>query len=329
MANRRHFLNLSTGAAAALLSPNTALSRSNTLPKHTRCARALGTDVKLTVLHDDPNVANKAIDAALQKIEQVEQLMSLYRPDSELNQLNRKGVLRNPHSDLVEVLNRSIELSRLTEGAFDITVQPLWNLYSDHSSKGALPSDAEIERVQKRLGWQHIRIEQDLIYFDRAGMQLTLNGVAQGLAADMAECALKENGIEHALIDAGELNAFGNSGRRDQWNIAVKHPRERGEIAKTGLENRCLSTSGDYASRFSEDFRHHHLIDPRSGRSPVEWSSVTVAAPTALEADALSTALFILGPDEATKIVESMEKVDALFVSKSGDVTVTEGFNLI
>ncbi len=328
MANRRQFLSLSTGTAAALISAE-ALGRGNTLSRHTRQSHALGTQVAITVFHAEQEVAEQAISAALEKIEQVEQVMSLYRPDSQLSTLNRKGVLRHPHPDLVAILRYSEDLSRLTQGAFDVTVQPLWELYSSRTATGALPTTAEIQKVRKRMGWQHLRIESDLIYFDRPGMQVTLNGVAQGMAADLARQALGQYGIEHALIDAGELNAVGSPEDKDHWHIGVQHPRQSGRIAKTGLRNRCLSTSGDYATRFSDDYQHHHILDPRVGLSPSELASVSVAAPTALEADAFSTALLILGLEDAKELVESIDQVDALFVTKTGEAVTTEGFDLI
>ena len=329
MVNRRQFLNLSTGAAT-LMMHRTLSGNELALQQHVRSAEALGTQVNITVFHPEETIANQAIDAALERIEHVEQLMSLYRPDSQLSLLNRRGVLRHPHPDLVAVLTKAAELSRLTRGAFDVTVQPLWKLYADRAGDGALPTEGEIEKVRQRIGWQHIRIESDIIYFDRAGMQVTLNGVAQGLAADLAQQALKERGIEHALIDAGELNAMGSPSRKESWHIAIQHHRQQSErIAKTGLQDRCLSTSGDYATRFSDDYRHHHLLDPRTGLSPAKLASVSVAAPSALEADALSTAIFIIGPEQGKELVESMNLVDALFVSKSGEVVTTEGFDLI
>lgn len=328
MVNRRQFLSLSTGAAALMIN-RTLLGNEPVMQQHVRSAVALGTQVKITVFHADESIANQAIDAALERIEHVEQLMSLYRPDSQLSRLNRLGVLRHPHPDLVAVLSNAAELSKRTDGAFDVTVQPLWNLYVDRAATGALPSKSEIEKILQRIGWQHVDIKPDFISLNRAGIQITLNGVAQGLAADLAQQALKERGIEHALIDAGELNAIGSPVRRDSWHVAVKHPRQTGNIVKTGLQDRCLSTSGDYATRFTDDHQHHHLLDPRTGLSPAQFASVSVAAPSALEADALSTALFILDPYEAKEMVESLDGVDALFVSKSGEIVTTEGFPVI
>ncbi len=326
--NRRNFLSLGTGMVT-LMTHRTTLGSDPSVKKHFRKAKALGTDVKITVLHRDEKVAMNGIDSALNKIEHVEQLMSLYRPDSQLSLLNSKGVLLNPHPDLVTVLRKAMNLSKLSDGAFDVTIQPLWNLYARHAQSGSFPSENEIVKVRKRIGWEHLRIEEDIIFFDRPGMQVTLNGVAQGMAADFARQALEEGGIEDALIDAGEFNAIGSPGRRDSWHIAVQHPRQEGYIAKTRLQGRCLSTSGDYGTKFSDDYRHHHLFDPRTGISPTELSAVSVAAPTALEADALSTALFVLCPDKAKEMAESMKRVDALFISKSGDMTATDGFSLV
>lgn len=328
MLNRRNFLTLGTGMATLMAQ---GASHGSVAPgqKHFRRAKALGTKVEFTVFHHEEKRANRAIDAALDKIEHVEQLMSLYRTDSQLSLLNRQGALRNPHPDLVTALKKSIELSQRSEGAFDVTVQPLWKLYAGHSDSRSLPTEAEIGKVRQRMGWEYIRVEPEIIYFDRPGMQVTLNGVAQGLAADLARQALEEWGIENALIDAGEFNAIGSPEQRDSWHIGVQHPRQLGSIAKTRLQGRCLSTSGDYASKFSDDYCHHHLLDPRTGLSPLKLSAVSVAAPTGLEADSLSTALFVLGPEKAKEMVESMDLVDALFVSKSGDITATDGFPLV
>ena len=325
--NRRNFLSIGTGMAT-LMAHGASRESDPAVKKYFRKAKALGTDVKITVLDRDEEIARNGIVAALNKIEHVEKLMSLYRPASQLSLLNRKGVLRNPNPDLAMVLRKAKNLSKLTNGAFDVTVQPLWNLYARHAQCGSLPSENEIAKIRRRIGWDHVVVEEDIIFFDRPGMQVTLNGVAQGLAADFARQALEEWGIRDALIDAGEFNAIGSPTRRDSWHIAVQHPRQEGNIAKTGLQSRSLSTSGDYGTKFSDDYRHHHLFDPHTGISPAELSAVSVAAPTALEADALSTALFVLGPDKAKEMAESMKRVDALFISKSGIMTATDGFPL-
>ena len=202
--NRRNFLSLGTGMAT-LMAHGASRGSDPAVKKYFRKAKALGTDVKITVLDRDEEIARKGIDSALDKIEHVEQLMSLYRPDSQLSLLNRKGVLRNPHPDLVTVLRKSMVFSKLTEGAFDVTVQPLWKLYTRHAQSASLPSENEIAKVRQRIGWEHVRIEEDVIFFDQPGMQITLNGVAQGLAADFARQALEGGALEMPLLMPGSL----------------------------------------------------------------------------------------------------------------------------
>lgn len=312
-----------------LLEAKLGFSKTIEKHKHVRHAYALGTDVALTVFHPDMGIANKAIDEALARIEHVEQLMSLYRPDSQLSILNRKGILIDPHPDLFAILSKAKDLSKLTEGAFDVTVQPLWNLFVNSSSLGRLPTDDEIQKVRQKVGWEHIELESDLICMNKAGTQITLNGMAQGMAADVAKQAFQENGIEHALIDTGEFSAMGRPEKKEAWHIAIMHNREPAKhLCETRLVDRCLATSGDYETRFSEDYNYHHIFDPRTGVSPAELSSVSVAAPSALEADALSTAVFVLGLNKGKGFIKTQDQVDALFVTKSGHVEQTEGFGI-
>ena len=156
---------------------------------------------------------------------------------------------------------------------------------------------------------------------------MTLNGIAQGFAADRAMAALRRHGIGHALVDAGEIGTLGGRDASEPWKVGIQHPRRQDayiEIAK--LDGRCLSTSGDYATSFDEDHRDHHIFDPHTGRSPAAFSSVTIAAPTATQADALSTAVFVLGPERGLDLVRSSPSVDALLVLKDGRTLATDGF---
>ena len=323
--NRRQFLSLSSGASMMLLGV-TGYAEEKGIQKYTRRSHALGTDIKFTVFHEDKKLAGTAINDALAQIEKVEKLLSLYRPDSQLSRLNREGIIRNPDPMLVGILNKAKELSKISAGAFDVTVQPLWNLFKKNSLKGKLPAEEDIQKAKAKIGWQHIDVQDDHILLNKAGAQITLNGIAQGLAADVAQKALKARGVEHALIDAGELNAIGNPHRKEAWRIGIQHCRKPGYLCKTNLKNRCLSTSGDYQTKFTEDYRHHHLFDPRTGWSPTELGSVSVLAPTAMEADALSTAVFILGLKKGKQLIESLPEADALFVTKKGKAEYTEKF---
>jgi thiamine biosynthesis lipoprotein len=327
---RRHFIQLAAGGAAACYL-GWRLSHNERGPygflRLKRTKYALGTQVSLTVLHDDRAEAETALAEAFAAIGQVEAQMSLYRSHSALNRLNRAGRLDNPPAQLVRVLREAARLSALTAGAFDVTVQPLWEVYHSHKQAGTLPEDAAIARTRRSVDWRRVEVTDELIRLRGEGTRITLNGMAQGLAADLAGQALRARGIAHALIDAGEVNALGEPARKGPWRVGIKHPRQPGElIGLAGLNGRCLSTSGDYETRFSGDFRHNHLFDPRTGQSPPALASVSVAAPTGLAADALSTAVYILGPERGRALVEATPGADALFVTKSGQLTRTTGF---
>ena len=299
------------------------------LARFSRSGWALGTQVQLTVFHGDKAEAFTAMDEALAELGKVEKVMSLYREDSEISELNRTGRLDSAHPYLQEVLETACRVSEQTDGAFDITVQPLYRLYADKNAKGRLPTDAEIKGTLARVGWQRVELNGNTVSLKGSGTEITLNGIAQGFAADAVGRVLKSHGIQHALIDTGEVNAVGRHIERKNWNIGIKHPREEnGLLALAQLEGRCLATSGDYETRFGEGFENHHLLDPKTGHSPQELSSVSVAAPTALEADALSTALFLTGVDRGMNLIESIPGADALFVTKTGKVVKTSGFPL-
>jgi len=300
------------------------------LVKVTRSGWALGTSTTLTVFNHDASEADQAISAAFRELSLVEDVMSLYRPDSEICRLNRDGQLDNPHPYLVEVLNVAKQLAQDTDGFFDVTVQPLWSLHHKHAEAGTEASQAEIEQALAKVDWQRVNVTPERITLGGNGTAITLNGIAQGFAADAVGRTLAEYGIQHALIDTGEIGAIGSHAEKDAWTIGIKHPRKENDfLGLAALNGRCLATSGDYETRFSDDYSHHHLLDTRTGVSPVELSSVSVVAKTALQADALSTAVFLLGLKNGRKLIEATPGADALFVTKDGSETRTAGFPMI
>ncbi len=295
----------------------------------TRSGWALGAPVKLTVFHPDAGQAESALEAAFAELEQVEHVMSLYRPDSQVCRLNASGHLADPHPWLVEVLRAAADLSRRTGGVFDITVQPLMRLYLDAAAAGRLPTDAEIAAARAKVDWRRVELADGQVRLRGNGTAITLNGIAQGFAADAVGRVLAAHGIASALIDTGEIGTLGAPARRDDWSIGIQHPRQPGDfLGVARLNGRCLATSGDYETRFAEDFTQHHLLDPRTGRSPGELASVSIAAPTALQADALSTAAFVLGLDHGRALVEGTPGAAALFVTKGGHTVRTADFPL-
>jgi len=325
--SRRKFLGLTLGAGAALgAGIRLWTGAAAGWQRRTRTAWALGSNVSITVAHQRADVLDEALDAAFAVLAQVDALMSLYRPDSQLSRLNRDGRLEHPHRLLADALRESVALAERSGGAFDVTVQPLWTLYAQAEKDGQVPAAGEVARVLSRVNWRQIECTGTTVSL-RDGGQVTLNGIAQGLAADRARQALQDRGIEHALVDAGEIATQGGKETGAPWTIGIQHPRQpEAYMSLARLAGRCLATSGDYATPFRADFQDHHIFDPRTGHSPVQLASVSVAAPTAMQADGLSTAVFVLGVERGLELIRSTPGTDALLVLKDGGVLATENF---
>lgn len=332
--SRRRLLQLSLGSATALLmgghASNGLLGERKSVAADnsvTRRAWALGSDVSMTVMGQPTDRAERALDAAFAELETVEQVMSLYRPESQLCRLNRDRVLKRPHPYLIEVLTMAEQTARSTHGAFDITVQPLWELFAACRTQHRLPTDAEIAAARARVDWRAVEVSDNRIRLRAPVTAITLNGIAQGFAADRASAALRNHGVEHALVNSGEIGCLGRKPNGDDWSIGIQHPREpEAFVALAALRGRSLATSGDYETTFSADFSKHHIFDPRTGVSPSELASVSIAAPTAMQADALSTATMVLGPNRTLALIEALLAVDALLVFKDGRISQTRGF---
>jgi len=312
-----------TGAASALDSsrPGTGLAL------YTGSDLAFGTTVTIKVLHGDARSAQAAVQDALRQVRMVDALMSLYQERSQVFQLNRHRSVDAPDRHLLYVLSFAQQLSRLTAGAFDITVQPLWNAFSAARSRGTLPAPGQIAAARSLVNWRQLEVRQQQVRLHTAGMAITLNGLAQGYAVDLALAALHAKGIRHALLDTGEFGAIGSKSPGQSWSLGIADPRQTDAIsARVKMDGRKVATSGDYATVFSADFVHHHIFDPASGDSPPELASVTVAAPTGILADGLSTAFMVMGAERAFALAAQLPDVDLLLIAKNGSIRKTAGF---
>jgi FAD:protein FMN transferase len=321
---RRDCLRISMGLSAAALLPG-ANATTPQLQWRERAMVGLGTTLSLRAGHTDGARADAALDAAVAAIRHVEQQMSLFIPGSALSRLNRDGVLHHPHPDLVQVLTLAQQVSQKSQGAFDVTVQPLWQVWQQAKQAGHLPSAAEVQRAVARVGWQHLQVSPQRISFAQPHMAATLNGIAQGFAGDLAQAALRILGIEHALIDTGEWSALGTSPQLSPWTLGVADPRHpQTLIAKLTMGGGAMATSSDVHYRFGKDDTHHHIFDPKTGYSPSQLASVTVLARSCALADALTKVMFMASPARALALAKQW-KVDVLVVDKAGRWQATDG----
>lgn len=323
--NRRLFMQLGFSTAVGLAQ---AKPFNKNLHWQSRTLNALGTTMVFRLAHADRAAAEQALDAAVTGIRHIEDQMSLFRPDSAISQLNRSGRLERPHPDLLEILRIAQQVSRRSQGAFDVSVQPLWNTYATAQQQGRLPTAPEIAAARRLVNWQHVHISEQALQFGRSGMGITLNGIAQGYAADKVKATLQRAGIVHALIDAGEYASLGQPEHAGDWLLALADPRQPQRlITRIALQGRCLATSADDQCSFSPDLVHHHIVNPHTGHSPPDLAAVSVLAPSAVLADALTKVFFMAGYESALPLARSWG-VDVLAVHKQGHWQASPGLVL-
>lgn len=288
------------------------------LRAYTDAGIVFGTTVSMTVLHENETVARAALSSAFTALREVDTLMSVYRTDSQVGRLNHVGWLSQPDPRLVKVLETAQYLARQTDGAFDVTVQPLW-----HAANAQQP----VLQALSRVDWRKLDVSDRELRLRETGMAITLNGIAQGYGADQAIAALKRHGIRHALLDTGELASLGTNEAGNPWSLAVRDPRNENRFAQVmAADGRCLASSGDYATRFTDDFSQHHIVDPHTGASPTELAAVSVLGPSGLLADGVSTACMVLGATKSLALAASLTDVDVLCITKSGAMHRSPGF---
>ena len=297
------------------------------LTMHTGSDLAFGTTVGIKLLHADAQAAQQAIAAALSEVKKIDALMSIHQARSQVFALNQHGVLASPDPHLLLVLRFAQHLSELTGGAFDITVQPLWQAFSQAHAKGKLPSAHEIEVAKALVNWRALELAPQQVRLGAPGMGITLNGLAQGYAADLALEVLRTHGVQHALVDTGEHGAMGRKAPNRPWVLGVAHPRLPEALASTvSMDERRVATSGDYATVFSPDYVHHHIFDAKSGDSPPALASVTVVAPSGILADGLSTAMMVMGAEKAFALAARLPDVYIMLIDKQGKMQKTAHF---
>jgi len=298
------------------------------LNKTEQTKELMGTFFTITVYNSDKEKAGAAIEEAFKEIERIENVLSIYKNTSEVYYLNQNGFIGNASDDLLYNIERSLYYSNLSNGAFDITVQPILDLYTyTFTELKRPPTDKEVEETKKLIGYGKIHIKDGNIRFAQKGMKITLGGIAKGYAVDKAVDVLKANGMEHALVNAGgNMMAIGNKGA-DDWSVALENPRNKEEyITIIKLNNNAVSTSGDYERFFNENKTFHHIINPKTGYSATELISVTVIADNAMDADALSTSVFVLGKEKGMQLIEK-EGVAGLIITKDKEIIKSKNFH--
>ena len=289
----------------------------------------MGTVVRVELWHDDAAAARDAMAAVMAEMHRIDAGMSPYKPESELSRINREAAQKPVaiSQEMYDLIRRSIEFSKLSDGAFDITFSSVGYLYDYR--KHVKPSDDDIARALAGINYRHLELDrkQRTIHFARPGVRIDLGGIAKGYAVDNCIAILRKLGITNALVSAGGDSRLLGDRRGRPWNVGIRDPRQRGELAAVlPLDNVAISTSGDYERYFEEDgVRYHHIINPRTGKSAGGVRSVTVIGPDGITTEGLTKSVFIKGPKDGLKLIESQKGVEAIVIDAEGRMHVSKG----
>ena len=290
----------------------------------------MGTVWGMEVMHRGPGeAAQRAVDAAFGELERIDRLMSEWKPDSPISQVNQaagKHPVEVPE-ELRALLERSVRYSELSHGAFDVTWRGMGRLWHFDDSF-TVPSKAEVEKARRNVDYRAMRIEGNRIFLPRPEMSIGLGGIAKGYAVDRAAAVLEKAGFHDYLVDGGGDIRVSGKKHGQPWSLGIQHPREpRGTlIGRVRLTGGVLVSSGDYERfRMVDGVRYHHIIDVRTGYPAMACQGVSVIAAEAEKAVVMGKVVFILGPEEGMRIAKA-EGVEVLAIDAAGKRHATEGF---
>lgn len=291
------------------------------LYKVSKSRPAMGTLVSITVFNPSKDQAQEAVEQAFKEIERLTKLMSRFDPNTPVCQLNHDGFLKDVPPELYFVMKESRWYHHFSNGFFDITVKPILDLYAQccKGSKEVTASMEEIHGLLHLVDANLISLNTKTIAFKRDGMGITLDGIAKGFIVDRAVEKLMKTGIKHALINAGgDIRTIGDKGSNRPWTIAIEDPLKKNNYPDIiAIRNSSIATSGNYEVFFDREKIFYHIINPKTGLSPLINASVSVQAPTAIAADALSTTLFILDPVQGTRLIHRLPQCESLIVTRN------------
>lgn len=292
----------------------------------------MDTIVQIVVFDKNVRRGEEAVKEAYLEMARLESLLDRHNAASEVSQVNQAAGQKavKVSGETMEVISRAISVGELSEGAFDITVAPLLHLWGFTTGDPRVPNEEELALALSRVDYRLIELDRakNTVFLQENGAELDLGGIAKGFIIDKAADILFARGVASAYLDAGgDIRVIGSKPDGSAWRIGVRHPRERRQlIAVLELRDSSVVTSGDYERFFLEDgIRYHHILNPQTGLPARDLISVTVVAADAFTADALSTAVFVLGRERGMALIESLPGVEALLVTKEEEILLSGG----
>jgi thiamine biosynthesis lipoprotein len=286
----------------------------------------LGTVVEIQVRSFDEDKADDAISKAFAEIKRIDDLFTTYRKGGEVYKINHQtDTILTIDEEVYKLMKLSDSLWSLSNGAFDVSLQSLTHAWGFDSDNPSVPSMDSIKRAVENSGWENIFLLKENKILRRNKVEFNFGAIAKGYAVDKAVEVLKQSGMTAVLVNAGgEIKGIGNS-----WRVGVQHPRNRQTLlVKLNLNGKAVATSGDYEQYFEVDgVRYHHIMNPVTGYPAEGLQSATVIAKNDTWADAVSTAVFVLGQVEGMKLVELLKETEVFIIDSNGNKKMSSGFN--
>jgi thiamine biosynthesis lipoprotein len=296
---------------------------------HADARPKLGTEVSVYFWHDDDARGQAIVEEIFAEVDRINALMSTYVESSTISDINRRAADEPVFAgeELFQLIRRSLDISVLTRGAFDITYDSVGQHYNFRERRR--PDDATVAAERKHIDFRHVKLDQGraTVRFTERGVRINLGGIAKGYVVERGVDILRRHGVEDGVVTAGGDSRLLGDRRGRPWMIGIRDPRRDGEVAiSVPLEDEAISTSGDYERYFDEDgTRYHHIIKPSSGR-PVEGiHSATVIGPDAVMTDALSTSVFVMGVDDGLKLIGCLPDYEAIVIDAEGEIFYSTG----
>ncbi len=289
----------------------------------------MGTEVSVQLWHDEPNAGKTLVEDVFAEASRINELMSTYLEDSRISEINRRAAAEPviAGEELFQLIRRSLDISVLTLGAFDITYESVGQHYDFRS--GRRPDAATLAEERELIDYRLVKLDQapGTVRFLKKGVRINLGGIAKGYVVERGVDILRSRGIEHAIVTAGGDSRLLGDRRGRPWMIGIRDPRNDGQVAiSLPLEDEAISTSGDYERYFEEEgVRYHHILTPSTGEPAGGVHSATVIGPDAVMTDALSTSVFVMGVDRGLRLIAALPDYESVVIDGAGQIYYSDG----
>ncbi len=295
----------------------------------------MGSHFDITVVAKDQVEADEYIDLAVSEITRIEQLISSWDSNSQTSEVNRNAGLRavKVDAELFDLIQRAIGISKLTDGAFDVSYASMDKIWKFDGSMTVMPSTDSIKASVSKVGFQNIVLDKEssTVFLKLKGMKIGFGAIGKGYAADKAKDLLISKGVVSGIINAsGDMNTWGKQPDGSEWKVAITNPMDKNKVfALLPITNGAVVTSGNYEKYVTfNDVRYTHIIDPRSGYPATGIISVTVFAPKAELADALATSVFVMGIEVGLNRINQLPKVECIIIDDKGNIITSKNIEI-